>query len=347
MEHTIAALATPPGEGGLAVVRISGERAYEVAGAVFRPRAEGRSLADAKGYTAMLGFFEEEGQVRDEVVALCFRAPKSYTGEDVVELSCHGGSAVCAALLRACCAAGAQPAGPGEFTKRAFLNGRISLTQAEAVMDLIGASSRQGAAAAAAAMEGALYRKIEAVRAALVALAGHIAAFTDYPEEDVEELSAGALRHTLRTQTVSYTHLCSAMAQPLSFFRGNLCNDAAVFGKCSFRGYLLCAEKRKRMVCCRLFVHNGRGLFSCAVQLFHAGNGFVIKRGENDVWRRLDEPYKPGPGPCGLGPAIGGAGSEKKGRGAALPGAGMGQRRRVRRGAVFADMLPEPPCADS
>ena len=200
MEHTIAALATPPGEGGLAVVRISGERAYEVAGAVFRPRAEGRSLADAKGYTAMLGFFEEEGQVRDEVVALCFRAPKSYTGEDVVELSCHGGSAVCAALLRACCAAGAQPAGPGEFTKRAFLNGRISLTQAEAVMDLIGASSRQGAAAAAAAMEGALYRKIEAVRAALVALAGHIAAFTDYPEEDVEELSVGALRHTLRIQ---------------------------------------------------------------------------------------------------------------------------------------------------
>ena len=87
MEHTIAALATPPGEGGLAVVRISGERAYEVAAAVFRPMAKGRSLAKAKGYTAMLGFFEEDGRVRDEVVALCFRAPKSYTGEDVVELS--------------------------------------------------------------------------------------------------------------------------------------------------------------------------------------------------------------------------------------------------------------------
>lgn len=100
MEHTIAALATPPGEGGLAVVRISGERAYEVAAAVFRPMAKGRSLAKAKGYTAMLGFFEEDGVLRDEVVALCFRAPKSYTGEDVVELSCHGGSAVCTALLR-------------------------------------------------------------------------------------------------------------------------------------------------------------------------------------------------------------------------------------------------------
>lgn len=100
MEHTIAALATPPGEGGLAVVRISGERAYEVAAAVFRPMAKGRSLAKAKGYTAMLGFFEEGGRVRDEVVALCFRAPKSYTGEDVVELSCMA-AAPCA---RRCCA---------------------------------------------------------------------------------------------------------------------------------------------------------------------------------------------------------------------------------------------------
>lgn len=142
-------------------------------------------------------------RVRDEVVALCFRAPKSYTGEDVVELSCHGGSAVCTALLRAwLCGQRTAGRSPGEFTKRAFLNGRISLTQAEAVMDLIGATSRQGAAAAAAAMEGALYRKIEAVRAALVALAGHIAAFTDYPEEDVEELSTGgAVPHAARTES--------------------------------------------------------------------------------------------------------------------------------------------------
>ena len=135
--------------------------------------------------------------MRDEVVALCFRAPHSYTGEDVVELSCHGGSAVSQMLLRACFAAGAAPAGPGEFTKRALLNGRISLTQAEAVMDLIGASSRQGAAAAASAMEGALYRRIDGVRAELIALAGHLAAYVDFPEEDVEELSEGAMRDVL------------------------------------------------------------------------------------------------------------------------------------------------------
>lgn len=191
--NTIAALATPPGVGGIAVVRVSGDGAYQVANAVFRPKNPKKSLSKAPGYTALFGHFVENGAVRDEVVALCFRAPHSYTGEDVVELSCHGGSVVSARLLRACYAAGAAPAGPGEFTRRAFLSGRVSLTQAEAVMDLIGASSRQGADAAAAVMEGALYRRIDAVRAGLIALAGHIAAAADYPEEDVPELSESAV----------------------------------------------------------------------------------------------------------------------------------------------------------
>ena len=194
---TIAAIATPPGVGGIAVVRISGSGAYSVAEAVFRPKNLNKSLRAASGYTALFGHFVEDGALCDEVVALCFRAPHSYTGEDVVELSCHGGSAVSARLLRACCAAGAAPAGPGEFTKRAFLSGRISLTQAEAVMDLINATSRQAAAAAAAAMEGALYAKIKSVQENLVSLAGHIAAYTDYPEEDVPELSMEALEASL------------------------------------------------------------------------------------------------------------------------------------------------------
>ena len=194
---TLAAIATPPGVGGIAVVRISGEGAYGVAEAVFRPKNPRKSLRAAPGYTALFGHFVEDGVLCDEVVALCFRAPHSYTGEDVVELSCHGGSAVSARLLRACYAAGAAPAGPGEFTKRAFLSGRISLTQAEAVMDLINATSRQGAAAAAAAMEGALYAKIRSVQEGLVALAGHLAAYTDYPEEDVPELSMDTLGASL------------------------------------------------------------------------------------------------------------------------------------------------------
>ncbi|MBD5101591.1 MAG: tRNA uridine-5-carboxymethylaminomethyl(34) synthesis GTPase MnmE [Subdoligranulum sp.] len=194
---TIAALATPPGMGGIAVVRISGERAYEVAAAVFRPKDPKKDLRKARGYTALFGYFVQDGVICDEIVALCFRAPRSYTGEDVVELSCHGGSAVSARLLRACHAAGAAPAAPGEFTRRAFLSGRISLTQAEAVMDIIGASSRQGADAAAAVMEGALYKKIESVRALLLPLAGHIAAAADYPEEDVPELADAVVSDTL------------------------------------------------------------------------------------------------------------------------------------------------------
>ena len=198
MQHsTIAAIATAPGAGGIAIVRLSGPESYEVAAKVFRPANPAKKVADAKGYTAMFGAFVEGEEAFDEGVALFFRAPHSYTGEDVVELSCHGGSAVSARLLRACCAAGAAPAGPGEFTKRAFLSGRISLTQAEAVMDLINATSRQADAAAAAAMEGALYAKIKSVQENLVSLAGHIAAYTDYPEEDVPELSMGALEASL------------------------------------------------------------------------------------------------------------------------------------------------------
>ncbi len=199
MEKTIAAIATPSGIGGIAVVRISGEGAYEVAERVFAPVSKTKKLCEAKGYTALFGHFTVNGEVLDEVVALCFRAPKSYTGEDVVELSCHGGSAVSQRLLRACLDAGAQMADAGEFTKRAVLNGRISLTQAEAVMDLIEANSQQAAAAAAASMEGALYAKIKSVQDALITLAGHIAAYTDYPEEDVPELSQAELLSALNS----------------------------------------------------------------------------------------------------------------------------------------------------
>ncbi|MEG1381506.1 MAG: tRNA uridine-5-carboxymethylaminomethyl(34) synthesis GTPase MnmE [Ruthenibacterium sp.] len=193
MEHTIAALATPAGTGGIAVVRLSGQDAYEVAARVFVPKNKAKKLGAQRGYTALFGHFCVKNVLADEVVALCFRAPHSYTGEDVVELSCHGGSAVSEQLLRACYAAGAKPADAGEFTKRAYLNGRVSLTQAEAVMELIQATSQQGAAAAAAGMEGALYAKIKSVQEHLITLSGHLAAFTDYPEEDVPELSLTTL----------------------------------------------------------------------------------------------------------------------------------------------------------
>lgn len=194
---TIAAIATAPGRAGIACVRISGPQAYEIAQKVFVPVQKGRSLAAARGYTALFGHVQRAGRRLDEAIALCFRAPKSYTGEDVVELSVHGGEASILGLLAACCEAGASPAAAGEFTRRAFLNGRISLTQAEAVMEMIEAVSADGARAAAAAMEGALYRKIHGECERLTALAGHIAAYTDYPEEDVEALHEDHLRKTL------------------------------------------------------------------------------------------------------------------------------------------------------
>ena len=193
LSSTIAAIATAPGAGGIAVVRLSGPESYAVAQRVFRPHNPARRVADAKGYTAMFGhFFNAEGSF-DEGVALFFRAPHSYTGEDVVELSCHGGTAVARLLLEACIAAGAAPAGRGEYTRRALLNGRLSLTQAEAVMDLVSAESRQGAALANAALSGALAQAIAAQQKELTALQAHLAAWVDYPEEDVPALSDQAL----------------------------------------------------------------------------------------------------------------------------------------------------------
>ena len=196
-EATIAAIATAPGAGGIAVVRLSGAESYPIAARVFRPANAAKKVEDAKGYTAMYGTFREGDEAFDEGVALFFRAPHSYTGEDVVELSCHGGSAVARRLVEACLAAGAQPAAPGEYTRRAFLNGKLGLTQAEAVMDLISADGRQGAALANAALGGALAKKISAQKEALTAIQAHLAAWVDFPEEDVPELDGDHLHRVL------------------------------------------------------------------------------------------------------------------------------------------------------
>ena len=194
---TIAAIATAPGAGGIAVVRLSGPESYAVAAQVFHPANPAKKVEDARGYTALFGTFVEGTDAFDEGVALFFRAPHSYTGEDVVELSCHGGSAVARRLVESCIAAGAAPAAPGEYTRRAFLNGKLGLTQAEAVMDLVSADGRQGAALANASLNGALARKIGAEKEALTALQAHLAAWVDFPEEDVPELDTVQLQGTL------------------------------------------------------------------------------------------------------------------------------------------------------
>ena len=188
MADTIAAVATPAGEGSISVIRISGGQALQIAARVFRA-SSGRSLSEAAGYTAMHGMVCEPvtGEAVDEAVALIFRAPHSYTGEDVVELSCHGGQAVTRGVLRCVIDAGATPAQAGEFTKRAFLNGKMDLAQAESVMQIISAQGQAAARAALGTLGGRLSRDLSGVRESLLALAAHLAAFADYPEDEIPE----------------------------------------------------------------------------------------------------------------------------------------------------------------
>jgi len=190
---TIAAISTPAGKGGIGIVRISGPEALETAGRVFRPRNV-RDISSMKGYTAAFGTVHTvSGELIDQCVLLCFRAPRSYTGEDVAELQCHGGEAGIQAVLRAVLDAGAEPAGPGEFTRRAFLSGRISLTEAEAVMDIVNAASSQGERAAASQAEGSLARRTVQYRDRILAVQTQIAAEIDFPEEDVDEADRGEI----------------------------------------------------------------------------------------------------------------------------------------------------------
>lgn len=187
---TIAALATPFGAGALAVVRVSGSRAVEVADLVFRGR---RPVADVPSGRVVRGRIERDGVVVDEVLLTVFRAPRSHTGEDVVEISGHGGVVVCKAVLDALLSSGARTAEPGEFTQRAFLNGKMDLTQAEAVMDLINARGEAAARAAAAQLEGALGRAVERLRGETLAALAHLEAFIDFPEEGIDPESGKVL----------------------------------------------------------------------------------------------------------------------------------------------------------
>ena len=201
MDHslsTIAAISNPAGKGGISIVRISGPEAFEIAGKVFRPR-NGRDIASMRGYTAAFGTVHAvTGELIDQCVLLCFRAPRSYTGEDVAELQCHGGEAGIQAVLRAVLDSGAEPAGRGEFTRRAFLSGRISLTEAEAVMEIVNAASVQGEKAAAAQAEGSLARRTGEYRDRILAVQTQIAAEIDFPEEDVDEADRDQLTEDVR-----------------------------------------------------------------------------------------------------------------------------------------------------
>lgn len=180
---TICAIATPPAAGGISVIRISGENAADIAAAVFRP-VSGKDIREMKGYRAAYGRIYDGEEQLDDGVLLMYRAPHSYTGEDTAEISCHGGIYVTRRVLSVCVKAGATPAAPGEFTKRALLNGKMSLTQAEAVADIISAQGGQLLSCANGQREGALYRRMEDCAERIMEVSSQISAWIDYPDDD-------------------------------------------------------------------------------------------------------------------------------------------------------------------
>ena len=181
---TIAAISTPPGEGAIALVRISGVNAIEIGDKVFRGRELPSRFAS---HVQHLGeIFSAENELIDQVVLSVHRAPASYTGEDLVEIACHGGTLVSARVLEACLRAGTRAARPGEFTERAFLNGKMDLTQAEAVIDLIRARTDLALRSATEQLEGRLGDQIRNIRDELIALLAHINASIDFPEEGID-----------------------------------------------------------------------------------------------------------------------------------------------------------------
>ena len=206
---TIAAISTPLTAGAIGLVRLSGPQAKQIASKIFQPIGR-RTIQTVPGFSAIYGHIAAEGEYIDEAVVYVYTAPKSYTGEDVVEFSCHGGPYLLTRVLRILLDNGAQPAQAGEFTKRAFLNGKMNLTQAEAVMDLIGAAGADASRAAMAAREGALSKKADSICAALTLVAAHMSAWVDYPDEEIEELTDHQLHQTLRQAAAELNSLLNS-----------------------------------------------------------------------------------------------------------------------------------------
>lgn len=207
-ERTVAAISTPLGEGAIGVIRISGEKAVEAADRIFFP-VSGEKLSRLEGYRASYGEIRDNGRVIDDAVALVFRAPKSYTGEDVVEISVHGGRLMLKEVLRLILANGAFPAEPGEFTKRAFLNGKLDLTKAESIMGLISAGSAAELRLSRAAHTGGVSRRIEKIEKSLTAADAAIAVYSDYPDEEIEGLDYESFLSSLNSARAEMADMLS------------------------------------------------------------------------------------------------------------------------------------------
>ena len=182
---TIAAIATAMSNSGIGIVRISGDEALDVADRIFRPKKGSRKVSDMETHTIHYGYVTDGDEVIDEVMLLIMKAPRSYTCEDTIEIDCHGGVLVMKKILETVLKYGARPAEPGEFTKRAFLNGRIDLSQAESVIDVINAQNELALKSSVSQLQGAVLEKIKAIRAVVL----HELAFIESALDDPEHVS--------------------------------------------------------------------------------------------------------------------------------------------------------------
>ena len=228
MSHVIAAISTGMSVSAIGILRLSGDGCAEVAGKVFTLN-NGTPLSAAPDRKLMLGLLhDKDGRVIDQCMAVYCRGPHSYTGEDTVEIQCHGSPAVLAAGLDALFLAGAQPAKRGEFTKRAFMNGQLGLTQAEAVIDLIEAETADAAANAAGQVGGVLQKKLSPIYNDLTDLCSHFHAVLDYPDEDIEDFGLDSYYSSLRSNAKALYSLLQTYGQGRILKQGVA---AAIVGK--------------------------------------------------------------------------------------------------------------------
>lgn len=195
LDDTIAAIATAPGIGGIGIIRVSGPEACDVVNRIFHSK-QSIPLGERQTRTIHYGHIvhPKTGKTLDEVIVVLMKGPHSYTAEDVVEIQCHGGFVSVREILKVLLSEGVRQAEEGEFTKRAFLNGRIDLTQAEAIIDIIDAKTEQSLEVAVNQLDGTLSKYIRALRDELIAMIAHLEVTIDYPEEDIEEVSAQEVR---------------------------------------------------------------------------------------------------------------------------------------------------------
>lgn len=191
--ETIVAISTAPSIGGIGIIRMSGKECFGILNKIFKPK----NIAEPEGYTIKYGYIIENDEIIDEVLVSFFKEPKSYTTENMCEINCHGGIYILKKILELCIKNGARLAEPGEFTKKAFLNGRIDLAQAESVIDIINSKTRREAEASINQLEGFLSKKIKEIKNNLMEIVINMEVNIDYPEYDVEELSRNDTLKTL------------------------------------------------------------------------------------------------------------------------------------------------------